>query len=98
AHVLHSFMLSVISFWLVQGPLLGFSLELTASLLSKDKQNAFGLMAPVQQGGEIQGFKPRRAPFCIVTHQHTISELESKNSDKGEPAAEFPNRPEQQRP
>ncbi|KAH9330188.1 hypothetical protein KI387_002296, partial [Taxus chinensis] len=54
AHVLHSLMLSVISFWPVQGTLLGFSSELTASLLSKDKQNAFGLMAPVQQGGERQ--------------------------------------------
>ncbi|KAH9316249.1 hypothetical protein KI387_024876, partial [Taxus chinensis] len=54
AHVLHSLMLSVISFWPVQGTLLGFSSELTASLLSKDKQNAFGLMAPVQQGAERQ--------------------------------------------
>ncbi|GLJ44547.1 hypothetical protein SUGI_0935530 [Cryptomeria japonica] len=54
AHLLHSFMVSVMSFWPLQGQLPGFSPELTASLLSKDKQNAFGLMAPVQQGGERQ--------------------------------------------
>jgi len=54
AHMLHSFMVSVMAFWPLQGQLSGFSPELTASLLAKDKQNAFGLMAPVQQHGETQ--------------------------------------------
>lgn len=53
-HMLHSFMVSVVAFWPVQGQLPGFSPELTASLLAKDKHNAFGLMTPFQQHGERQ--------------------------------------------